>query len=123
MFVPPWLLWLGYAIIALMLFYGAMFFINRKFAYAITGHTESGAPDVVGARFFFMAVLGLGFLLMGEYRAMTFLLYVGAVVAVFDAILEKRHGGAIWPHAVAAIGAAVLGFLFHTIPLAPVGAS
>ncbi len=113
--IPQWLMILGWLMIGLMFFYGVMFFVNRKFAGMITGHTEAGAFSVVGARFFFMGALGAAFLLAANWQAMAILLAIGALVAFFDAILEKPYGGATWPHAVACIGAAVLAYLFFTM--------
>ena len=115
---PLWLAVLGWALAALMFVYGLMFFVNRRIGYMITAHTESGAPSIVGARFFMLGALAAIFLYLGNTQALIVLLVVGALVGLTDMMIEKPHGGAAWPHVTAAIGAAVLAYLFYTTPLA-----
>ncbi len=114
---PFWLTMLGLALVVLMFVYGILFFVNRPFGFMVTGHTASGAPSVVGARFFFMGALGAIFLYLGNTQAMVVLLAVGALVAIGDLLLEKSHGGQAWPHITAALGAGVIAYLFYTTPL------
>lgn len=114
---PTWLTLMAIGMILLMVAYGIGFFAKRDLTLKLTGHTVTGATDIVGARFLFLAALGAAFLLLGNAQAITVLLGLGVLLAASDAILERRHGGAVLPHVVVGGGAAVLCYFFYSVPM------
>lgn len=114
--VPTWLTLLAVGMIFLMVAYGVGFFVMRDLTLKISGHTINGATDIVGARFLFLAALGAAFLYLGNVQAITVLLGLGVVLAATDAILERRYGGSVLSHVVVGSGAALLWYLFYSLP-------
>lgn len=115
--IPTWLSAIAWITVALMFVNGVLFFTKRDLGLKLTGHTVEGAVTIVGARFFFFAALGGGYLLFQEYSALAFLLAVGVFVAIGDIFLEKKYGGDVLPHIGVATICAVLSYLFYTLPM------
>lgn len=115
--IPTWLMLMSIGMVLLMFAYGVGFFTKRDLTLKITGHTVTGATDIVGARFLFLAALGAAYLYLGNVQAITVLLGLGVILATTDAILERRYGGSVLSHVVVGVGAALLCYLFYSLPM------
>lgn len=114
--IPTWLMVLSIGMILLMVAYGVGFFTMRDLTLKLTGHTVTGATDIVGARFLFLAALGAAYLYLGNIQAITVLLGLGVILAATDAVLERRYGGSVLSHVVVGGGAALLWYFFYSLP-------
>lgn len=68
-----------------------------------SGHTVSGMTQVVGGRYLMMAALLLGLYLFSDRASIGVAFFCFAFVALFDILIEKKHGGKAHPHMIAAV--------------------
>ncbi|MEP1442942.1 MAG: DUF4267 domain-containing protein [Hyphomicrobiales bacterium] len=94
--------------VANLMFLGFAYLNENKKLIVQTGHTIEGMTQVVGGRYLMMAALVLGLYLFADRASLGVAFASFAFVAIVDILIERRHGGKLYPHAIAAFASVVM---------------
>ena len=99
--------WLGVLIGSVLLILGVLFVVVPEKGFELSGHASGALPAVMAGRYVAFGVVVIGFVLMADWRAVAFVLAVGAAMGVWDALVAGRTvGGKPVPHLFASVVAA-----------------
>lgn len=95
---------IGFALLGL----GIVYLCENKSLIKQTGHTIEGMTQVVGGRYFMMALLIAGLYKFADRASLGVAFACFAGVALLDILIEKRRGGKLFPHLGAAVVSVVM---------------
>jgi hypothetical protein len=84
-------------------------------ALATLAHTKASLVQTFAARYLAMAFIMLGLVSFREWRALSIVLVVGAVMAALDYHFVGKAGGKTLPHAAAGVACFVLAACAFTL--------
>lgn len=87
---------------------GVLFLTAPQKAFEMSGHVERALPMVMGGRYFGLAALIIGLLILGNWQALALAFAIGAGFGFFDGIVVRRFDGSSLPHFGAGAVSAVL---------------
>lgn len=107
MTIDYYLLFVGFSV-SILVRLGFVYLTENKDQIVQTGHTIEGMTQVVGGRYFMMAALILGLYFFADRASLGVAFACFAIVAIADILIERRHGGKLYPHAIAAFASVVM---------------